>query len=109
MARTKREYPEIKLDDTYFVTSDSYNWTLKKLVDVIDKETNESTGEKRESIVGHFGANFSMALKRYVIDSPNELGKATVHDILDKLNEISKQIDKVVKKENIVFSVKDND
>jgi hypothetical protein len=109
MARVKKEYQQIQLDDTYFITSDSMNFVLKKLVDVIDKETEEPTGEKREETVGYFGTNFAWALKRYVIESCVDDNVTDVQKVLDKLEAISKQIDKVVKQENIQLVIKDND
>jgi len=92
---------ELKLDDTFKISSDKMNFILEKFDDVMDLKTKESTGEKKWKTVGFFGNKLEYALKAYVIESLRDSEETDVHRLMDRLNELEKQIKKVVKKENI--------
>lgn len=104
-----KEFPEIQLDDTFKVTYESQNWNLYRYEDTLDIKTKEYTGNFKWKLVGHFGENFEQAVKRYARESINDSAIEKIDDVLDKLKEIDRKIDKVVKHENIRLVVKDND
>ena len=108
MAKVK-EFPEIQLDNTFKVTYESQNWTLYRDEDTLDIKTKEYTGNFKWKNVGYFGDNFDQVLKRYVRESINDAAISSIHDVLDRLNEIDRNIEKIVKKENIKLVVKEND
>jgi hypothetical protein len=87
----------LMLDNKFKVETDSsfQNYILLKLEDIKDKKT----GNVRQDWIqiGFFGHNFSSLLKRYKNESLIDLENTTIEKVLDKLNELDKRIDKVVK------------
>lgn len=100
---------ELQLDETYKLTSDKLNWILEKYEEVIDLKSKQPTGEFKYKTVGFFGLNISHALKRYVTETLRSEDNTDAHKLIDKLNELNLNIDKVVKKENIKLVVKDDE
>jgi hypothetical protein len=88
---------ELILDDKFKVTTDSslQNYILWKLETIKDKKTKE---ERQDYIsLGFFGHNFKSLLKRYADESLIDLDNTTLEEIFEKLNQLDKHIDKVVK------------
>jgi hypothetical protein len=88
---------ELILDDKFKVTTDSslQNYILWKLETIKDKKTKV---ERQDYIsLGFFGHNFGSLLKRYKDESLIDLENTTIEKVLDKLNEVDKRIDKIVK------------
>jgi hypothetical protein len=99
----------LQLDDRYKITTDSskMNLQLERLEQVEDRKNG---GTKEEwKLIGYFGHSLRALLKRYTDEVLLELETTTMKSVLDKLHEINQTIDNVVKRENIVFDVKDND
>jgi hypothetical protein len=88
---------ELILDDKFKVTTDSslQNYILWKLETIKDKKTKETRQDYIS--LGFFGHNFKALLKRYVAESLIDLENTTLEKVLDKLNELDKHIDKIVK------------
>jgi hypothetical protein len=88
---------ELILDDKFKVETDSslQNYILFKLEDIKDKKT----GNVRQGWIqiGFFGHNFGSLLKRYKDESLIDLENTTIEKVLEKLNEVDKHIDKIVK------------
>lgn len=99
----------MQLDDTYRITSDKYNYILERLEDTIDIVTKEYTGNFKWKIIGYYGTKLTHALNRYITESVSEVGISDVKSVLNKLESLSKQIDQVVKKENIQFITKEDE
>jgi hypothetical protein len=98
----------LKLDEEYqIVTSDKLNYSLEKFEETIDLKTKLPTGEKKWKVLGHYGFHLNHALKRYVTEKIRDEEKTSVHELIDKLSELYKHVDKVVKKENIIFVPKE--
>lgn len=100
----------LKLDDKFVITKDKseQNFQLEKLFDVKNKETGEIKHEWK--IIGYHGNSITSVLKQYkneAIISDDEL--ESIHNILDKLKEIDRTIDRVVKRENIKLNGNNND
>ena len=91
----------LKLDDTYRIISDKLNWVLQRYEDVMDRKTKEPTGVKQWKDVGYFGGNISNAIKKYVNEYIRDQGTLHIDELLSKLSLIEKQIDKVVRQQNI--------
>jgi hypothetical protein len=96
---------ELQLDDTHRITSDKWNFILE----TSDVKSKQPTGEFKWKNPKYFGSNLGLALKQYIIDSVRDLEKAEVSMVLDKLIQLEKHIDRVVKRENIKIIVKDKD
>jgi hypothetical protein len=88
---------ELILDDKFKVSTDSslQNYILWKLEDITDKKTKETRQDYIS--LGFFGHNFSSLLKRYKDESLIDLENTTIEKVLDKLTEVDKRIDKIVK------------
>jgi hypothetical protein len=98
----------LQLDEEYrVVASDKLNYTLEKLEETIDLKTKQPTGNFVYKVVGHYGLQLNHALKRYANEKIRDSGETTLHELIDRLNELSRHIDKVVKKENIIFVPKE--
>jgi hypothetical protein len=100
---------ELQLDDTYKISSDRYNFVLEKNEEIIDLKTKQPTGKFKYKDAGYFGSNFAQALKRYVTESIRDVEKAEVSLILDRINQLERHIDRVVKRENIRLTVKEKE
>lgn len=100
----------LQLDDQYKVTCDSskQNFILEKLVDVIDKKSREVV-RKEYQIIGYHGNSFRSVLKKYAADSLIESEPSSYQQVIDKLNDLERTIDRVVKRENIKLEVKSDD
>jgi hypothetical protein len=99
----------LQLDDRYKITTDSsrMNLQLERLETVEDRKNG---GTKEEwKLLGYYGHSLKALLRRYVDEVLLEMETTTMKTVLEKLNEINQTIDRVVKRENIVFNVKDND
>jgi hypothetical protein len=99
----------LMLDSKFKVETDSSfrNYILFKLEDIKDKKTKEI--KQDWVIVGHFGHSFSSLLKRYKDESLINLENTTLEEIKEKLNQIDKHIDTVVKAAKIKMVSKDDD
>ena len=75
--------------------------------ETIDLKTKLPTGEKKWKVLGHFGLHLNHALKRYVTEKIRDEEETSVHELIDKLNELYKHVERVVKKENIIFVPKE--
>jgi hypothetical protein len=97
----------LQLDDKFKITTDSslQNFQLEKLESITDRKTKEIKHEWK--IIGYFGNNLKSVLRRYTDESLLDLENVTLHSVLDKLNEIEKTIETIVKKENIKLVSKD--
>lgn len=96
---------ELVIDERYVVKADKYNFVLWKLEDVKDKETGEIK-QKWKDIA--FYSQLSFALKRYASEKIKEENKLNIKDLVVKLKELEKHIEKVVKKENVVLYIKED-
>jgi hypothetical protein len=99
----------LQLDDRYKITTDSsrMNLQLERLETVEDRKNG---GTKEEwKLLGYFGLSLRALLRRYTDEKLIEMETTTMKAVLVKLSEINQTIDNVVKRENIVFDVKDND
>jgi phage replication-related protein YjqB (UPF0714/DUF867 family) len=100
---------ELKLDERYKITTDKakMNFQLEELVDIKDKESGEIIRQDWK-ILGYHGGHINHAIKQYVreviINSDQEF---SIESLLEKLDELYKHIDIVVKKQNITFEVKE--
>lgn len=92
----------LQLDGEFRCTSDKYNWILERYEPVRDRKTKEITGYEWKQL-GFFGTNLSPAIKKYVNEKIRDEDNLQVNELLDRLNELSRHIDKVVKKSNIEF------
>jgi hypothetical protein len=81
------------------------NFILEKYEETIDLKTKQPNGNFKWKHVGYF--NFNQALKRYVTESIRDMDKATIQQVLDKLNQIDEHIERIVKKENVKLIVKE--
>lgn len=93
----------LQLDDKFKITTDSslQNYQLEQLTDIIDKKTREVV-RKDWIIQGFHGNSMRSVLIQYTKQALiTEDNLETLHNVLDKLNEIDQTIDRVVKKENI--------
>lgn len=98
----------LQLDEEYrVVASDKLNYSLEKHEETIDLKTKLPTGNYTWKVLGHYGIHLNHALKRYVTEKIRDEEDTSVHELIDKLNELYKHIDKVVKKENIIFVPKE--
>jgi hypothetical protein len=98
----------LQLDEEYrVVASDKLNYSLEKYEEVIDIKSKLPTGERKWKVLGHYGFQLNHALKRYANEKIRDSGETTHHELIDRLNELSRHIDKVVKKENIIFVPKE--
>jgi len=96
---------ELIIDERYKVVSDKYNFVLQNLYDVKDKETQETIDQKWKD-VGYF-PQLSHALKRYAADMIKEQDKLNIDGLVDVLHKLERHIERVVRKENIVFIPKE--
>lgn len=92
----------LQLDNHYRIVSDKYNFILERNEEVFDRKTKESKGFEYKQ-VGFFGTNLAQAIKKYSNEKIKDEDKILAQQLLYKLDEINKHIDKVVKKENIDF------
>jgi hypothetical protein len=90
----------LELDEKFKISTDSslQNLQLEKLYEVTDRKTQEVKYEW--SILGYFGNSLSSLLKRYKNEVLLDMEECTVNDVLDKLDEIDRNIDKAVKQIN---------
>ncbi|MGM7720673.1 hypothetical protein [Metabacillus sp. Hm71] len=93
---------KLVIDDKYFIASDKLNYTLYRIDDVRDKETKEITGQKEE-VVGHYGLNLALALKRYTTERIRDEDKLNIEELVKVLKGLEQHVEKIVKKENITF------
>ncbi|PLR99498.1 hypothetical protein [Bacillus sp. T33-2] len=100
---------ELQLDDKFRIITDKLNFILEHYDEVVDRQSKEPTGKYTWKTVGFFGTNLNHALKRYVTESIRSEENCDVSRLVDKLNELSKHIESVVKRENIKLVVKDKD
>lgn len=100
----------LHLDDQFRITKDTseQNFQLEKLFEIKDRKTGEIKSEYK--IIGYHGSSIKSVLNQYkneAVISDDKL--ESIHSVMDKLNEIDKTIERVVKKENIRLVVKDDD
>jgi hypothetical protein len=90
----------LQIDDRFVITTDSslQNLQLEKLCEVKDRKTQEVKHEY--SILGYYGHSLSSLLKRYKNEVLLDMQECTVNDVLDKLDEVERNIDKAVKQIN---------
>jgi hypothetical protein len=101
----------LQLDDHFRVSVDSsrQNFQLEQLQDVKDKKSKEVVRQEW-SLIGFHGNSMRSVLLQYMKESLITDDKLeTIHNVLDRLNEIENTIVKVVKKENIKLVAKQND
>jgi hypothetical protein len=101
----------LQLDDHFRVSVDSsrQNFQLEQLQDVKDKKSKEVVRQEW-SLIGFHGNSMRSVLLQYMKESLITDDKLeTIHNVLDRLNEIENTIVKVVKKENIKLAAKQND
>lgn len=92
----------LQLDDEYRVVNDKYNYILERYEDIIDRKTKQPIGKDWKQL-GFFGTNLSPAIKKYVNEKIKDSDTLNVSELLERLNELNRHIDKVVKKQNIDF------
>jgi tetrahydromethanopterin S-methyltransferase subunit G len=93
----------LQLDDKFRVVVDSskQNFILEKLDDILDKKTKEVVRQDW-ILCGYHGNSLRSVLLQYrnvSLISDDKL--ETINDVFDRLNEIERTIEKVVKSENI--------
>jgi hypothetical protein len=98
----------LKLDDHFKITTDSskQNFQLEQLSEVTDRKTKESKLEW--GIIGFHGNSLRSVLLQYrnaSLISDDKL--ETLHNVLDRLNEVERTIKTVVK--SIKLDVKSDD
>jgi hypothetical protein len=99
----------LNLDERYKITTTNMNWVLENLVDVKDKKTDELVKQEWR-VVGYFGFHLNHAIKCYVSEViRNDNSECDVDCLLVKLNEIDEKIDRIVRKENITFGLKEEE
>jgi hypothetical protein len=98
----------LQLDDKFKITTDSslQNLQLEKLCEVTDRQTKEV--KYKYIILGYFGHSLPSLLKRYKNEVLLDTKECTLNDVLDKLNEIDRNIDKAVKQINFRMVSKDD-
>jgi hypothetical protein len=99
----------LQLDDNHKLTLDSsrQNIQLEQLQTIKNKK--EGGTKSSWEIIGFHGLSLRSALFQYMkelIVSDDKL--ETIHNVLDRLNEIEKTIVKVVKQENIQWESQDD-
>jgi hypothetical protein len=98
----------LELDNYRIVTADKQNYSLEKYEETIDLKSKEPTGEFKWKGKGFYGKNLKHALNAYKDEVIMDLGKVTVDSVIDKLDELTRYIERKVKKENIQFVHKES-
>lgn len=101
----------LQIDDKFKISTDSslQNYQLEKLEPVKNKQSGEIVRSEYK-IIGYHGGSLKSVLLQYsreaVIDDDN---LKNINDVLHKLDEINKTIERVVKKQNIRMDIKSDD
>jgi RNA binding exosome subunit len=101
----------LQLDDNFRIVTDSslQNYILEKLSAVIDKKTREVV-RSEWNVCGYHGNSMRSVLHQYLRESLiTDYKLETLHNVLDRLNEIENIILKVVKQENFKLAAKQDD
>jgi RNA binding exosome subunit len=100
----------LQLDDKFRIVVDSskQNYILEKLEDILDKKTKE-VNRQDWILCGYHGNSMRSVLLQYRNESLINSNLETINNILDRLNEIERTIEKAVKQENIKLDVKSDD
>jgi mevalonate kinase len=99
----------LQLDERFRVTTDSslQNFLLEQLQDIKDKSTKEVVRQDW-IIIGYHGNSMRSVLMQYMKTTLINSNLEVINDVLDKLKEVEKTIEKVAKKENIKMIPKKN-
>jgi RNA binding exosome subunit len=100
----------LQLDGNFKITCDSskQNLQLEMLQDVLDKKTKEVV-RKDWNVIGFHGNSMRSVLLQYKNECLVNSQLESINDVLDRLNEIDRTIDTVVKRENIRLETKSDD
>jgi hypothetical protein len=101
----------LQLDEKFRVVVDSskQNYILEKLDDIIDKKTKEVARQDWLTIGFHGNSLRSVLLQYRNVSLISDDKLETLHNVLDRLNEIESTIKTVVKQENIKLVTKSDE